>query len=131
MKPLSILVVDDEPDIRLLVQQWLEAAGHAVSTVANGSLASVAMQQGRFDLVITDVLMPDGDGVDLITEIGKTHPTVRVVAISGGGRYTAGSDYLELAKAIGAHAAVLKPFTFGQLQQGIDAALAAPAAREW
>jgi DNA-binding NtrC family response regulator len=131
MKPLSILVVDDEPDIRLLVQQWLEAAGHAVGAVANGSQASVALQQGRFDLVITDVLMPDGDGVDLITEISRTHPAVRVVAISGGGRYTAGSDYLELAKAIGAHAAVLKPFTFGQLQLGIDTALAAQAAREW
>lgn len=131
MKPLSILVVDDERDIRLLVQQWLIAAGHAVVAVGSGSEGSQAMKQGHFDLVITDVLMPDGDGVDLITEIKKTQPAVRIVAISGGGRYTEGSDYLELAKGIGAHAAVLKPFNFAQLQKGIDAAIAARENREW
>jgi len=131
MKPLSILVVDDETDIRHLVRQWLVTAGHTVVAVGSGSEAIQAMQQGHFDLVVTDVLMPDGDGVDLITEIRKTLPTVRIVAISGGGRYTEGSDYLELAKAIGAHAAVLKPFTLAQLQQGIDAAMSARAAREW
>jgi CheY-like chemotaxis protein len=131
MNPISILVVDDEHGIRVLLQQWLVAAGHTVSVVGSGNEASEAMKKAKFDLVITDVLMPDRDGVELIMEIRKNYPSARIVAISGGGRFTEGRDYLELAKAVGAHAAVLKPFSLGQLQKGIDDALAAREKRDW
>jgi len=131
MKSLSILVADDEKDIRLLLQQWLTEVGHAVVAVASGREACEAMKERQFDLVITDVLMPDGDGVDLITEVRKVQPAMRILAISGGGRYTEASDYLVLAKGIGAHAAMLKPFTMPQLEKEIEAALAARLEREW
>ena len=131
MKSLSILVVDDEKDIRILMQQWLTESGHAVVAAASGTAASDAMKQRQFDLVVTDVLMPDGDGVDLINEVRTMQPATRILAISGGGRYTEGSDYLVLAKGIGAHAAVLKPFTRQQLEQGMEAAIAAQLNREW
>lgn len=126
MNPLSILVADDEDSIRSLIRHFLSTAGHAVVLVGNAREACEAMGQRQFDLVITDVLMPDGDGLDLITELKKAQPKARILAMSGGGRYLEGSDYLKLAKGLGAHAAIMKPFTWDQLQVAIDLALAAP-----
>src|SRR6476620_5357549 len=126
MKSLSILVADDEDSIRSLIQHFLSSAGHSVVVAANAQEACEAMLQHRFELVITDVLMPDGDGLDLITELKKSQPAARILAMSGGGRYLEGSDYLKLAKGIGAHAAIMKPFTWDQLQTAINLALASP-----
>jgi DNA-binding NtrC family response regulator len=123
MKSLSILVADDEDSIRSLIQHFLSTAGHTVVAAANAQEACAAMVKQRFDLVITDVLMPDGDGLDLITELKKTQPEARILAISGGGRYLEGSDYLKLAKGLGAHHAMMKPFTWQQLQDAIRNAL--------
>jgi CheY-like chemotaxis protein len=124
MKPLAILLADDESEIRHLVELWLMAAGHRVVPSASGREACAKLADGRFDLVITDLLMPDGDGVDLIAEVRKLRPTTRILAISGGGRYTEGSDVLNLAQGLGAHAVVLKPFTAAQLKTGIERAMA-------
>lgn len=125
MKPLTILVADDEKEFCVLLQQWLTTAGHDVIAVMSGTEACEVLQQRAFDLVITDMLMPDGDGVDLITEIKRVQPTLRILAMSGGGRYTEGRDYLELAKGVGAHAVVLKPFTWLQLQKAMAAVMSA------
>src|SRR4051812_41173247 len=126
MNKLSILVADDEDSIRSLIQHFLGTAGHAVTVVGNAREAFEAMPKQQFDLVITDVLMPDGDGLDLITELKKQQPKARILAMSGGGRYLEGSDYLKLAKGIGAHAAIMKPFTWDQLQTAINLALGSP-----
>src|ERR1043166_4814126 len=106
MNSLSILVADDEDSIRSLVGRLLTQAGHTAVVVSNAREACDAILQQQFDLVITDVLMPDGDGLDLITEVKKMQPNARIVAISGGGRYLEGSDYLKLATGLGAHAVV-------------------------
>ena len=111
MKSLSILVADDEDSIRSLLEHFFRAEGHAVLVVGNARQAVEVMAKQPFDLVITDVLMPDGDGLDLITELRKRQPAARILAMSGGGRYLEGSDYLKLAKGLGAHAAIMKPFT--------------------
>ena len=123
MNSLSILVADDEESIRSLIERYLSSAGHTVAIAANAREACEAMTRHRFDLVITDVLMPDGDGLDLITELKKAQPGARILAISGGGRYLEGSDYLKLAKGLGAHTALMKPFTWQQLQEAIDRVL--------
>jgi CheY-like chemotaxis protein len=125
MNPLSILVADDDDSIRLLVQRLLKDAGHAVITVGSAREACDAMTRQLFDLVVTDILMPDGDGIDLITEVKKAQPQVRVLAMSGGGRYVEGSDCLKLAKGVGAHAVVTKPFTAEQFKVAIETAVAA------
>jgi YesN/AraC family two-component response regulator len=70
--------------------------------------------------------MPEGDGLDLITELKKVQPKARILAISGGGRYLEGSDYLKLAKGLGAHSALMKPFTWQQLQDAINIVLTTP-----
>ena len=124
MKSLSILVADDEESIRSLLQYFLSNAGHQVVVVSSAREAFEAMARQPFDLVITDVLMPDGDGLDLITELKKVQPKARILAISGGGRYLEGSDYLKLARGLGAHMAMMKPFTWQQLQDAIEVALA-------
>ncbi|WP_414660956.1 response regulator [Horticoccus sp. 23ND18S-11] len=128
MKPLSILVADDEDSIRALIQHFLGNAGHTVTVVGNAREACDVMAKQRFDLVITDVLMPEGDGIDLITELKKVQPGARILAMSGGGRYLEGSDYLKLARGIGAHGALMKPFTWAQLQAAMDQALASQPA---
>ena len=116
MKSLSILVADDEDSIRSLLEHFFVQAGHSVIIVSNAREACEAMTKRNFDLVITDVLMPDGDGLDLITELRKKQPQARILAMSGGGRYLEGSDYLKLAKGLGAHTAMMKPFTASNWQ---------------
>ena len=125
MNPLSILVADDDDSIRLLVQRLLKDAGHAVITVGSAREACDAMTRQPFDLVVTDILMPDGDGIDLITEVKKAQPQARVLAMSGGGRYVEGSDCLKLSKGVGEHEVVMKPFTAEQFKVAIETAVAA------
>lgn len=131
MKPLSVLVADDEENIRHLLEGWLVAAGHAAAAVGNATEAFAAMKQRKFDLVITDILMPDGDGLALITELKRAQPATRILAMSGGGRYVEGDDCLRMARGLGAHAVVMKPFTWEQLQAGIDQALTQPTQAPW
>lgn len=123
MKPISILVADDEPGIRELIFDWLGRDGHRVACARSGHEAAELMNKEHFDVLIADVLMPDGDGLELISESKKSHPEARIVAISGGGKYLHGSDCLRVATGLGAHSAVLKPFSLGQLLDGIHSAL--------
>lgn len=127
--PRSFLVVDDEQGIRDLLWQWLHRAGHEVICVASGQEAARAAQNRHFDVLITDIVMPEGDGFELIGEFRRHAPTARIVAISGGGMYLQRDACLHIASGLGAHAVVMKPFNWEQLRSGIDAALgsAAPA----
>lgn len=121
---LSILVADDEEGIRSLLVHWLQRQGHTVASVGSAVEASTLLGERRFDLVITDIVMPGGDGFELIASFRKAQPTARIVAISGGGKYLQGSDCLKIARGLGANAAVMKPFKWEELQDAIDTALA-------
>jgi CheY-like chemotaxis protein len=116
---LTILIADDEEGIRSLLTHWLAGAGHRVIVAANGREASRLVRSQRIDLVITDVVMPDGDGYELIAELRKTQPGARILAISGGGNYLHGPECLKMAKGLGAHAVVLKPFNWEQIRAGL------------
>jgi DNA-binding NtrC family response regulator len=118
-EPLSILVADDEEGIRSLLMRWLGRHGHRVACVGCGKDATRLIEQQHFDLVITDVVMPDGDAFELIPVVRKTQPEARILAISGGGRYIPSYDCLNLAAGLGAHATVLKPFNWEQVRSGI------------
>jgi CheY-like chemotaxis protein len=115
MKPLSIMVVDDHAETRRALQLWLEAYGHTAVTAATGHEAMQHLADGKIDLVITDVLMPDGNGIELIAKIKKTRPHLRVLAISGGGPQATSSTCLHRAHSAGADALLLKPFKQDQL----------------
>lgn len=123
MKPLSVLIADDEDSISALVQICVTAEGHQAICVTGAREAKEAMARQKFDLVITDVLMPDGDGLDLITQLRKVQPAARVLAISGGGRFMEGNDCLKMARGLGANAVVMKPFNREQLLSGMEQAM--------
>lgn len=115
MKPLSILVVDDHEPTQRVLQLWLEAHGHRVVCASCGNEAYKLLSAQRVDLVITDVLMPDGNGIDLIAKLKKTQPALCILAISGGGPHVTSSSCLQRAHGVGANALLLKPFKQDQL----------------
>jgi CheY-like chemotaxis protein len=114
-----ILVVDDEQEMRDVVQQVLKTGGHRVVTAANGKEAGLLLAKEKIDLVLTDLLMPEKDGTEVITDLRKKHPAMPVVAMSGGGRMPRG-EYLKIARLFGAHAILEKPFTSEQLLSTIE-----------
>ena len=126
---LSILVADDEEGIRNLLVHWLQRQGHTAAAVGSAVEAAGLLQERRFDLVITDIVMPCGDGFELIASFRKAQPSARIVAISGGGKYLQGTDCLKIARGLGANAVVMKPFKWDELQAAIDSALAPAESR--
>jgi CheY-like chemotaxis protein len=119
MPPCSILIVDDEPGIRELLSMILESAGHSVVVAEDGMEAPKVMASRQIDVVITDLLMPERDGLEFITEIRSKHPTVKIVAMSGGG-HIARDSYLRIAKNFGAHYLLEKPFSQAGVLSAID-----------
>jgi CheY-like chemotaxis protein len=128
MKKLAVLVADDVEEIQDLVGHWLEEAGHAVACVSTGHEATGLLRRQHFDLVITDILMPDGDGLELILDLKQAHASIRILAISGGGRHMQAGDCLKMAKNLGADALLFKPFTREQLLAAVNLAFPAQGA---
>ena len=105
----SVLVVDDEPAIRALLRHILERDGHAVTEAENGRKAMRALRNARVDLVITDIIMPEQEGMETISEIRRIRPDIKIIAMSGGGRRLS-MDFLPLAARLGADRTIEKPF---------------------
>jgi DNA-binding NtrC family response regulator len=126
MSPKTVLVVDDEEQIRSLIHAWLVQAGHGVQLAANAKEGLQLAGKTRFDLVVTDILMPDGDGLELIGALKTVLPSARVLAISGGGRYIEGDNCLKIARGWGAHAALIKPFDEKGFFAAMEQALITP-----
>lgn len=121
----KILVVDDEVRIRDLLKHMLTADGHQVLFAENGAQGCTLFRQHKPDLLITDLVMPEQNGIDMILELKKEFPAMRVVAISGGGGITGSFDYLPIAKLVGAHHILQKPFGMHELKVAVGDALAA------
>lgn len=112
---LSIIVADDVDEILELVSEYLAGGGHEVERASTGHDVLRLLSKRHYDLVITDVLMPDGDGLDVVVAARRNYPATRVLAISGGGKYMVAGECLRIAKGVGAHGLLLKPFTRQQL----------------
>ncbi len=119
---LKILVIDDEAEICELTKLLLQRNGHEVLVATDGNLAIRLFNEQIFDLVITDILMPDCDGLEVIAELRRKHPAVRIIASSGGGRVSSDS-YLHIARKTGAHALLAKPFTLSELHASVATAM--------
>jgi DNA-binding NtrC family response regulator len=100
----NILIVDDNPGIRNWLVHILQEAGHEVLTAADGRIARIKADSLSLDLVITDLVMPGEDGLEMINRMHKEHPMVKIIAISG-----AFPALLAAAKLIGASATLTKP----------------------
>jgi CheY-like chemotaxis protein len=109
-----ILVIDDDEMVRTFVRRTLQSAGYEVSIATNGYEAMVSFRQSQPDGVITDLLMPERDGIETILEIRRLAPQVPIVAISGGFSPMS-SVYLKTAEQLGADAVLSKPFSVEQL----------------
>jgi len=119
----KILVVDDQDMIVSLVQRTLELNGHDVTAAADGRTALRLMSENPPDLVITDIFMPEMDGLEFLRETRAVSPRPRVIAMSGGGVMDHG-QVLHLARALGAGMVLQKPFLPTDLMERVDHALA-------
>ncbi len=115
----SILVIDDEPQMRSMLRLVLERAGHSVHDAPNGKAGAVVFRQNKFDLTITDILMPEREGIETISELKQIAPHTKIIAISGGGR-TKNFDFLKVARKMGADRTLAKPFRPQELVDMID-----------
>jgi len=104
----KILVFDDEPSILLMIKKMLERAGHEVDIALNGRDGMELFEKDKPDLLITDIIMPEKEGLETIFEVRKKHPEVKIIAISGGGRISP-DGYLPSAKMFGADKVFQKP----------------------
>jgi two-component system cell cycle sensor histidine kinase/response regulator CckA len=110
-----ILVVDDEAGITTVINAALTRQHYTVITARNGRDALEKLSLGPVDLVITDMIMPDFDGLHLIPEIHRLLPRVRIIAMSAGGDRFSSDTYLKEAKRLGAAHLLAKPFLINEL----------------
>ncbi|MBF0159455.1 MAG: response regulator [Magnetococcales bacterium] len=105
-----ILLIDDEQSIRYLLRRYLEDEGHQVTEAVNGHEGVQVGREGQFDLVFTDMIMPEKDGVEVIMELLESQPQLKIIAISGGGRGLDARFNLQIAEDFGALGTIAKPF---------------------
>ena len=105
----TILLIEDDTDLRKLLTKVLEREKFRVLEAGTGLEAMQILEYQIPDLVITDIIMPDQDGIGTINQLKKNHPGIKIIAISGGGRMLK-EDYLGIAKMLGAHHTFTKPF---------------------
>ncbi len=118
----TILVVDDDEAVRDVMSEMLRLEGHEVASAANGQQAVDCVATTLFDLVITDLIMPEKEGLETIADIRRQYSDMPIIAISGGGRLGP-NDYLETARFIGANATLAKPFARQELLRTVDSLL--------
>lgn len=119
-----ILIIDDDPSIRLVFKRYLEGNGYEVSTATNGNEGLSLLNDSIPDLVITDVMMPEKDGLEVVLELRNRHPEIPVIAISGGMRI-APMDFLPMIKKFGACKVLYKPVELDELLSAIQEQLGA------
>ncbi|MBF0588994.1 MAG: response regulator [Magnetococcales bacterium] len=119
-----ILVIDDDLDFRDMLEQMLTEADFQVTTAQDGKEGLARYRQSPSDLVITDILMPEMEGIETISALMKQGRQPKILAISGGSRHLSSDSVLHAARCIGARRILNKPFTRGQLFAEIEALMA-------
>jgi DNA-binding NtrC family response regulator len=123
-----ILIVDDQQAICTMIRTlFTDNKDYSFAEAYNGVEAQELVRKESFDLVITDVIMPDCDGIELIMTLLRQQPDLKVIVISGGGRVRA-EHYLNLAEKLGATRVFEKPLDSGELRTAVDELLSEPSA---
>lgn len=120
----TILLVDDDQSFRTMLAQVLTRAGFEVREACNGNQAVSLYLSNQTDLVITDLIMPDKEGLETIREIRHANPTARIIAMSGGGP-NGSLNYLRVASVFGAQMVLDKPFSHYEILTAVHQMLAA------
>jgi DNA-binding response OmpR family regulator len=118
----KILVLDDEAAIVLMIKKMLEKAGHEVDMALNGRDGMILFEKNRPDLLITDIIMPEKEGLETIFELRQKYPDLKIIAISGGGRISS-EGYLPGAKLLGADMVFPKPLDQKEFMQAVTTLL--------
>ncbi len=119
---ITILLVDDDNEFRAMLSEALTGEGYEVQEASDGRQAIKLYESQPTDLVITDLVMPEKEGLEMIVEINRLHAGVKIIAISGGGR-VGSQDYLKIAKALGAQRVLAKPFSHREILEAITQVL--------
>lgn len=122
----KVLVIDDEEDIRSVLTDMLSMSGHQVDAVEDGRKAKALYDKTDYDAVITDIIMPEQDGFEVILDFRNKNQLDRVIAISGGGR-TSSEDYLNAANHLGVASIFSKPPNYRDLIAKVDEIVASHA----
>lgn len=117
--PARVLVVDDESGVRNFVQKVLVDAGYEVLLAADGEQALKMARVLRFDLVLTDLVMPEMEGIEIIRRMRKEQPELKIIAMSG----AFGGEFLKVAKLLGANSTLAKPVAPEELISAVRGAL--------
>lgn len=120
-----ILIIDDDALMRLALAKILLSAGYDVEQAGDGDEGLRLQRSQSFDLIITDLIMPDKEGIQIIRELRKEDSTIRIIAMSAGGRGGA-TDYLKWARLMGAKQCLSKPIKREDLLGAVTSVLAAP-----
>ena len=115
----KVLVVDDDPIVLDSIVMALDSDGHKVFAAPDGRKAVAMQHETPADIVITDIFMPEKDGLETIRELRRDFPGLKIIAISGEGTRMP-VDGLYCARELGANCTLVKPFTHSQLRQAID-----------
>ncbi len=119
-----VLVVDDEPDVRLYVERALTAFGHNVTAVADGFAALESLGHGSFDAMLTDIAMPGMDGITLSLQVERDHPNMKILLMTGYAHERQRAHNLDAL----VHEVMSKPFDIETLRARISALLSDEAA---
>jgi CheY-like chemotaxis protein len=119
----SVLVVDDEDQLRQLIREILEQAGYRVTEARDGKEAVLQYRLAPADVVIMDILMPEQDGLETTSTLRREFPNVKIIAITGSSEMIGILSFLDVAKMLGAHRALQKPFEMQTLLDTVQAEL--------
>jgi CheY-like chemotaxis protein len=119
----SVLVVDDEDQLRQLIREILEQAGYQVTEARDGKEAVLQYRLAPADVVIMDILMPEQDGLETTSTLRREFPNVKIIAITGSSEMIGILSFLDVAKMLGAHRALQKPFEMQTLLDTVQAEL--------
>lgn len=111
-----ILVIDDESSVRRFFCEVLKEAGHQSIEASTAREAFACLREQPIDLVITDILMPDIDGLEVTRTLHRDYPSLKIIAISGGRQ---DFDYGAVARLLGADETLMKPVTVHRLQEAV------------
>jgi CheY-like chemotaxis protein len=113
---VKTLIIDDDNEFRAMLREMLEKAGYNnVKEAENGNIGVKLFSEDPFDLVITDIIMPDKEGIETIMELRKDCPSLKIIAMSGGAAIGDSRSYLSLAGHLGADRMLEKPFKRSEL----------------
>lgn len=116
-----VLVIDDEAAVRKIICDNLRLSGFSVEAAADGAEGLGLLEAAALpDVVITDIIMPNKSGLEVIAEVRRRYPGVGLIAMSGGGRIGEANDLLEKAVELGADAALAKPLDLDALERAVE-----------